>query len=158
MIRLNELQERLRRFSAARRGLLNAALGFRLGGIAAGSGAAGLLLLSGWLPDAFVNLALFLILAGSLLVLATLYAWKRARTPIGLPGETKRWPICDASSREKSEKRKLQRTIGIGPAMPTTRGWLTSFSGKSGMTRPGRKLARVAVLRAREQAVPWTTF
>src|SRR5947207_4534741 len=79
MIRLNELQERLRRFSAARRGLLTAALGFRLGGIAAGLGAAGLLLLSGWLPNAFVNLALFLSLAGSLLVLAARYAWKRAR-------------------------------------------------------------------------------
>src|SRR5262252_5918150 len=79
MIGLSDLQARLRRFSSARRGLLNAALGLRLGGMGAGAGAAGLLLLSGRLPNPFVNLALFLLLACSFLVLAALYVWKRAR-------------------------------------------------------------------------------
>src|SRR5262249_29790324 len=79
MISLRDLQERLRRFSAARRGLMNATLGLRLGAVAAGAGAAGLLLLSGRLPDAFVNLALFLILGCFFLALLARYVWKRAR-------------------------------------------------------------------------------
>jgi hypothetical protein len=79
MISLSDLQARLRRFSSARRGILNAALGLRLGGYAVGAGAAGLCLLSGLLSNAFVNLALVLILAISFLVLLAIYAWKRAR-------------------------------------------------------------------------------
>ena len=50
-------------------------------------------------------------------------------------------------AERKASKRKLQRTIGIGPVMPTTRVWLKSFSGKSAMTRRGRKPLRVAVHR-----------
>jgi len=79
MISLRELQERLRRFSSVRRGLLNATLGFRLGALAAGAGTAGLLLLSGRLPNAFLNLGLFLLLGGFSLVLLGAYLLRRAR-------------------------------------------------------------------------------
>jgi hypothetical protein len=79
MISLSDLQARLRGFSSARRGLLNATLGLRLGSLAAGAGAAGLFLLSGRLPNAFVNLALFAVFACSFLLLLAIYAWKRAR-------------------------------------------------------------------------------
>jgi hypothetical protein len=79
MIRLNDLQARLRRFSSVRRGLLNAALGLRLGALAAGSGIAGLLLLSGWLPNAFLNLGLFLVLGCTNLAFLAAYLRKRAR-------------------------------------------------------------------------------
>src|SRR5262247_506797 len=79
MISLNDLQARLRRFSSVRRGLLNATLGFRLGALAGGAGIAGLLLLSGRLPNAFLNLGLFLLLGGFCLVLAAAYLRRRAR-------------------------------------------------------------------------------
>jgi hypothetical protein len=79
MISLNELRSRLGRFSRTRRGLENAALALGLGAIGAGSGAAALVLLSGWLPNPFLNLALFLVLALAVLFLLGLYAGKRAR-------------------------------------------------------------------------------
>jgi len=51
------------------------------------------------------------------------HARKCSRVPTGLPGETRRWPICEESFRKKSKKRRLQGTIGIGPAKLTTRVW-----------------------------------
>jgi hypothetical protein len=73
---------RLRRFSASRRGLLNAALTYRLGAAALTAGVLALLLLTGWLPGVFVNLALFFVLAGFLLglVVLALLRWKRFRS------------------------------------------------------------------------------
>jgi hypothetical protein len=73
---------RLGRFSAMRRGLRNAALAYRLGAMALTAGAAALLILSGWLPGAFVNLALFAVLAVFLLGLAGLAVrrWTRFRS------------------------------------------------------------------------------
>ena len=68
---------RCERFSRARRSLLNATLGYRLGIAAAAAGVAALLLLSGWLPNAFVNMALFLALALLLATLAVLYGMRR---------------------------------------------------------------------------------
>jgi hypothetical protein len=73
---------RLGRFSAARRGLLNAALTYRLGATALAAGLLALLMLTGWLPGAFVNLALFAALAAFLLALAVigLLRWTRFRS------------------------------------------------------------------------------
>src|SRR5579871_2854545 len=70
---------RLTHFSATRRGLLNAALAYRLGAAALAAGLLALLLLAGWLPGAFVNLALFAALAAFLLGLAAvaLVRWTR---------------------------------------------------------------------------------
>jgi hypothetical protein len=82
MIDLQTLRGRLRRFSHKRRGLLNAALGYRLGLFALLAGTLGLLLLSGWLPGALVNMVLFALLALALLGLAGALAlrWTRFRS------------------------------------------------------------------------------
>src|SRR5436190_20808550 len=72
-------ETRLRRFSRARRGLLNAMLSYRLGILALGAGVVGLLLLSGWLPGVLVNLGLFAALALWLLVLSVLWLVRRVR-------------------------------------------------------------------------------
>ena len=69
----NAFESRLRRFSRARRGLLNAALSFWLGILAFGACAIGLLLLAGWLPGVLVNLALFALLTGWLVALAVVW-------------------------------------------------------------------------------------
>jgi hypothetical protein len=73
---------RLRRFSAARRGLHNAALAYRLGAAALTAGALALLFLTGWLPGVFVNLALFAAFAAFLLGLAivAIRRWTRFRS------------------------------------------------------------------------------
>ncbi len=75
-------EARLRQFSRARRGLLNAVMGYRLGLLALAAGSVGLLLLSGWIPNVLVNLALFAILALWLLVLSIigLVRWVRFRS------------------------------------------------------------------------------
>jgi hypothetical protein len=67
---------RLHRFSRARRGLRNAAVGYRLGTWALLAGIAGLLLLSGWLPGAILNLALAAVLVIVLLALALSAGWQ----------------------------------------------------------------------------------
>lgn len=76
---------RLRRFSRRRRHLLNAALGYALGARALATGVLVLLLLSGWLPQIFVNAALFVVAAVVLLVLAVRYlvGWRRFRGEMG---------------------------------------------------------------------------
>src|SRR5437588_4877720 len=66
-------ESRFRRFSRVRRGLLNAALGYRLGVLALVAAVAGLLLLNGWLPWLFVNLGLFLLLILWLMSLALIW-------------------------------------------------------------------------------------
>src|SRR5262245_59979333 len=73
---------RLGRFSAARRGLLNASLLYGLGASAMAAGLLGLLLLGGWLPGVVVNLALFATLAAFLLglVVTVLLRWTRFRS------------------------------------------------------------------------------
>jgi hypothetical protein len=72
-------ERRLRRFSRARRGLLNGVLGFRLGLLALIAGIVGLILLSGWIPNVLVNLALFAILAVCLIILAVIGMVRRER-------------------------------------------------------------------------------
>src|SRR5690348_357353 len=85
MIEKPTFASRLARFSAARRRLLNAALSYRLGAAALTAGVLALLLLSGWLPGALVNLALFLALGGFLLGLAVVAVlrWTRFRSFLG---------------------------------------------------------------------------
>ena len=58
-----EFQQRIERFSGARRHLLNATLVYRLSGVALVAGIVALVLLAGWLPGVFVNLALYAALA-----------------------------------------------------------------------------------------------
>jgi hypothetical protein len=74
-----QFESRFRRFSRVRRGLLNAALGYRLGFLALVALVAGLLLLSGWLPWLFVNLGLFVLLALWLVSLALIWLVRRVR-------------------------------------------------------------------------------
>lgn len=63
MTERREFYRRIERFSSARRHLLNATLVYRLSSVALVAGIATLVLLSGWLPGVFVNLALFAALA-----------------------------------------------------------------------------------------------
>jgi len=79
MIDLSSFESRLRRFSRVRRGMLNAALGYRLGLLALGAGLLGLLLLNGWLPGVLVNLVLFGMLALWLLGLLIVCLVRRVR-------------------------------------------------------------------------------
>src|SRR5262245_54667869 len=72
-------EQRLRRFSAARRHLLNATLAYRLGCVALVIGVFALLLLSGWIPWALANLSIFAIMAGAVLVLVLAYPLRHAR-------------------------------------------------------------------------------
>ncbi len=74
-----QFETRLRRFSRARRGLLNAARQYHLGLLGLGAGVLGLLLLSGWLPNVVVNLTLFALLALWLLVLVAVWLVRRDR-------------------------------------------------------------------------------
>lgn len=70
-------RRRIEAFSRVRRGLLNAALGYSLGGVAVGTGLFALLFLGGWLPNAFVNLALFVLVFAVLAALLVLYLRRR---------------------------------------------------------------------------------
>jgi hypothetical protein len=74
--------DRIRRFSRARRGLLNTALSCRLGTWALLAGILALLLLCGWLPGAVINLGLFALLALFVLALlaVVLLRWQRFRS------------------------------------------------------------------------------
>lgn len=72
-------EPRLSRFSAFRRRLLNAALAYRYGAIALGTGAVALVLLAGWLPGAFLNLALAGFWLALLTVLAVRFLIRRER-------------------------------------------------------------------------------
>lgn len=74
-------EQRLRRFSRTRRGLLNAALGFRLGEWALLLATVGLVFLAGWLPHPVVNLVLFGLFG--LTLLALVLAWPLRRVPFG---------------------------------------------------------------------------
>src|SRR5262245_22643045 len=74
-----KFETRLRQFFLARRRLYNSTLGLRLGVSALIALVLGLLLLSGWLPGAFLNLALFALLAGFLIALAVRYLLRRMR-------------------------------------------------------------------------------
>jgi hypothetical protein len=76
--------QRLRRFSRARRRLLNAALAYRLAFLGLAAGVLALLFLGGLLPGALVNLILFGILALFLLGLVIRLAtrWRRFRSPL----------------------------------------------------------------------------
>ena len=66
-------------FSRTRRGVSNAALRYYFGGWALGCGILSLLLLSGWLPSAFVNVILTAAAAAMLVVLLVKYARRRER-------------------------------------------------------------------------------
>ncbi len=72
-----QIEARLRRFSAARRHVLNATLAYRLGVRAAVAGAVAIPLLSGWITSPYVNALLSLALVVTLLVLAVT-GWRRA--------------------------------------------------------------------------------
>ena len=76
---MHPFEERIRRFSAARRNVRNATLGYGLGALALVAGTAGLLLLSGWLPNAFVNAGLSLVLLLGWVALAVVFAVRRER-------------------------------------------------------------------------------
>jgi hypothetical protein len=73
------LQSRMEIFSRRRRGLINAALRYRLGVLAAGSGIFCVLALGGRLPNAFVNVALFLAVGVVLLVRLAKYLRRKER-------------------------------------------------------------------------------
>jgi hypothetical protein len=62
MSELRQISARLRRFSRVRRGLLGAALVYRLGTYALTAGTVGLLLLNGWIANAWVNLGVLAVL------------------------------------------------------------------------------------------------
>jgi len=70
---------RLEAFSRARRRIANMALACRLGGLALGIGSFALLALSGYLPNPFVNLAGFTLVAAALVVLAVRFVLRRQR-------------------------------------------------------------------------------
>ncbi len=72
-------EERFRQFSAVRRGIMNATLGYGLGTVALAAGIASLLLLTGWIPNLYVNAVLFAIFAIGMLGLLTAYLIKRRR-------------------------------------------------------------------------------
>lgn len=72
-------EARFRRFSAVRRGILNATLGYGLGTVALAAGCAALLLLTGWLTNLYVNAALFAIFALGVLALGITYLIKHRR-------------------------------------------------------------------------------
>jgi hypothetical protein len=72
-------EQRLRRFSRVRRGLLNAALGYGLGAAAAAAGAAGLVLLNGWIANAWFTVGAFAVLVLGWLTLALLFLVRRER-------------------------------------------------------------------------------
>ncbi len=74
-----QFEQRLRRFSAVRRRLLNAALGYHLAAWVLMAGVVGLLSLGGWLPGALLNLGLFAALLLTALGLAGFYPLKHAR-------------------------------------------------------------------------------
>src|SRR5438445_154786 len=79
MIDKEHFAARLRRFSRVRRGLLNATLFYRLGFFALLAGVLALFLLSGYLPGALVNMALFAVLALFLLGLAIILVLRWTR-------------------------------------------------------------------------------
>jgi hypothetical protein len=79
MTEAQQFEQRIRRFSAVRRRLLNAALGYRLAVLALIAGVAGLLLLGGWIPGALVNLGLFAALALFVLALVCSYPLRHVR-------------------------------------------------------------------------------
>jgi len=74
--------DRIRQFSRVRRGLLNASLGYHFGTWALVAATLALLLLSGWLPWAVVNVGLFGLLALFLfgLLAVVLFRWQRFRS------------------------------------------------------------------------------
>ena len=73
------IRRRLEAFSGTRRGVDNAALACRLGALAFGVGLFALLALGGHVPNAFVNLALFVLAALALAGLAGRYLLKKRR-------------------------------------------------------------------------------
>ncbi|MFM9194221.1 MAG: hypothetical protein ACKOWG_00470, partial [Planctomycetia bacterium] len=77
-------ETRLRRFSRARRHLLNATLAYSLGTVAAVVGTAALILLAGWLPWPPLNLAIFAgaCLTGLALAVASIRRRRRFRSPL----------------------------------------------------------------------------
>jgi len=74
-----EFVQRIRRFAARRRRVANATRGYAALARAAVFGIAGLLLLSGWITNAFVNAGLFSIGAGALLVILIRFLWQIER-------------------------------------------------------------------------------
>jgi len=70
---------RIETFSRARRALQNASLRYLLGCYGACCGIFGLVFLSGWLPNAFVNLALFAAVALAVVFLVVWYSVRRQR-------------------------------------------------------------------------------
>lgn len=75
----HKFERRFRRFSATRRGLLNATLAYHLASLALATGVVGLVTLGGWLPNAFCNLGLAAILAIFWLALGLTYLLRWAR-------------------------------------------------------------------------------
>jgi hypothetical protein len=81
MIDRNTIAARVERFSRARRGVLNATTGYRLGRFALIAGVFALLLLGGSLPNFAVNALLFAMLGCFLLILATVGCLRYVRFP-----------------------------------------------------------------------------
>src|SRR5690242_6615470 len=79
MANQNQFESRIRQFSAVRRRLHNGTFALRLGTLALVALILGLLVLSGWLPGAFVNLALFAALAIFLIALAARFVIRRSK-------------------------------------------------------------------------------
>lgn len=75
----HSLEQRLRRFSRARRHLHNAALGYRLGGLVATVMAAVMILASGWIRSVWFNALVSLAVPGALLFGLTMLARRHVR-------------------------------------------------------------------------------
>ncbi|MDA0839942.1 MAG: hypothetical protein O3B01_10285 [Planctomycetota bacterium] len=77
-----KFEQRIQQFSTARRGVVNTTLLLRLGSLGLACGALSLVLLCGWLPNAFVNMTLFIAAAVFLLSLLILLLarWERFRS------------------------------------------------------------------------------
>ncbi|MDP6503580.1 MAG: hypothetical protein QF886_08200 [Planctomycetota bacterium] len=74
-----KFEQRIQQFSTVRRAVVNAALLLRLGSLGLACGVFSLVVLSGWLPNAFVNVALFMAAAVYLfsLLILLLVRWDR---------------------------------------------------------------------------------
>jgi len=79
MSAISTFTSRFEKFSGTRRGLLNAALRYRLGAFALLCGIFSLIFLAGWIPSDFVNAGLFVVIVAALAVTFARYVRRRER-------------------------------------------------------------------------------
>lgn len=112
--------ERIGRFGRVRRGLVNAAMAYALGVIGLGVGIAALLLLSGWISNAFVNVGLALAALVTLVVVLVRLCvrWERRRSVLSeafhleaLAGDLNSRVISAVDFLEKPEPTPLMMAV-----------------------------------------------